>query len=225
MAKQTMDASFRTLIDRFTHDLTDAIAQQVEQQVSAALSRLRVEGPGARGQLDGRRSGRLCPVPGCGETGAGPRNRWFCREHAGRLSAAEQKSILDATGASPPKASCRRPCPRSGSCGSRENAAPPPGAGHELPRRRMPGIDRAVLAPGSSAISTAPSCRPMSSAETRESWNARQKAGTHRRPDRRRRPCRPPCRRSWPGRVRRRRNQGAARTAYPARRFRCGPLK
>ena len=34
-------------------------------------------------------------MPGCGEPGAGPRNRWFCKEHAGKLSAAEQKSILE----------------------------------------------------------------------------------------------------------------------------------
>jgi hypothetical protein len=94
MAKQTMDASFRTLVDRFTRELTALIAQQVEQQVAAALSRLQVDGA-ARGRLDGRRSGRLCPVPGCGETGAGPRNRWFCKDHAGKLSAAEQKSILE----------------------------------------------------------------------------------------------------------------------------------
>jgi hypothetical protein len=94
MAKQTMDASFRTLVDRFTRELTALIAQQVEQQVAAALSRLQVDGV-ARGRLDGRRSGRLCPVPGCGETGAGPRNRWFCKDHAGKLSAAEQKSILE----------------------------------------------------------------------------------------------------------------------------------
>ena len=94
MANQKMDASFRTLIDRFARDLTAAVAQHVEAQVSAALSRLQAGG-GARGQLDGRRSGRLCPVPGCGEAGAGPRNRWFCKDHAGKLSAAEQKSILE----------------------------------------------------------------------------------------------------------------------------------
>jgi hypothetical protein len=94
MANQTVDASFRTLIDRFTRELTAAVAQHVEAQVSAALSRLRLDG-GARGRLDGRRSGRLCPVPGCGEAGAGPRNRWFCKEHSGKLSAAEQKSILE----------------------------------------------------------------------------------------------------------------------------------
>src|SRR5438552_606277 len=94
MANQTRDASFRSVIDRFTRELTAVISRQVEEQVSAALSRIQVGG-GARVHLDGRRSGRLCPVPGCGEAGAGPRNRWFCREHAGKLSIVEQKSILE----------------------------------------------------------------------------------------------------------------------------------
>ena len=94
MANQTRDASFRSVIDRFTRELTAVISRQVEEQVSAALSRIQVGG-GARVHLDGRRSGRLCPVPGCGEPGAGPRNRWFCKDHASKLSAAEQKSILE----------------------------------------------------------------------------------------------------------------------------------
>jgi hypothetical protein len=94
MANQTKDASFRSLIDRFTRDLTAAIAQHVEEQVAVALSRMKVNG-GSRARLDGRRSGRLCPVPGCGEPGAGPRNRWFCKEHSSKLSATEQKSILE----------------------------------------------------------------------------------------------------------------------------------
>jgi hypothetical protein len=93
MANQTKDASFRSVIDRFTRELTAVISRQVEEQVSAALSRIQVGG--ARVHLDGRRSGRLCPVPGCGEPGAGPRNRWFCKNHARKLSAAEQKSILE----------------------------------------------------------------------------------------------------------------------------------
>lgn len=95
MANQTMDASFRSLIDRFARELTAAVAQHVEAEVSAALSRLQLDAGGARDRLDGRRSGRLCPVPGCGGPGAGPRNRWFCKEHSGKLSAAEQKSILE----------------------------------------------------------------------------------------------------------------------------------
>jgi len=90
MANQTRDASFRSVIDRFTRELTAVISRQVEEQVSAALSRIQVGG-GARVHLDGRRSGRLCPVPGCGEPGAGPRNRWFCKDHASKLSAAEGK--------------------------------------------------------------------------------------------------------------------------------------
>jgi hypothetical protein len=95
MANPTKDASFRSLIDRFTQELTAAIARHVEEQVSAALARVQAEAGASRGRADGRRAGRLCPVPGCGEPGAGPRNRWFCKEHAGKLSAAEQKSILE----------------------------------------------------------------------------------------------------------------------------------
>lgn len=91
MAQRKNEPSFRALIDRFTSELTSAIAEHVEQQVAAALSRVRT----GSSRSDGRRSGRLCPVPGCGRPGAGPRNRWFCREHAAKLSAAEQKSILE----------------------------------------------------------------------------------------------------------------------------------
>lgn len=87
--------AFRALVDRFTRDLVDAITTHVHEQVAVAVGRIQ---PGPAGKLthgDGRRSGRLCPVPGCGETGAGPRNRWFCRNHSRKLSATEQKSILE----------------------------------------------------------------------------------------------------------------------------------
>src|SRR5437870_753349 len=95
MANRTQYESFRSLIDRFTRELTAAIAQHVEEQVSSALSRVHGPESTARARLDGRRSGRLCPVPGCGEPGAGPRNRWFCRQHSKKLSVTEQKSILE----------------------------------------------------------------------------------------------------------------------------------
>src|SRR3954468_3977036 len=91
MAQKTKNPSFRALIDRFTDELTAAIASHVEEQVAAALSHLRV----STGRADGRRSGRICPVAGCGRPGAGPRNRWFCKDHAKRLSASEQKGILE----------------------------------------------------------------------------------------------------------------------------------
>jgi hypothetical protein len=84
-----------SLVARFTSELTDLITAQVEQQVAEALRNLRGSPGRDVARLDGRRAGRLCPVPGCGEPGAGPRNRWFCREHSRKLSAAEQKSILE----------------------------------------------------------------------------------------------------------------------------------
>jgi hypothetical protein len=95
MAHRTQDESFRSLIDRFTRELTAAIAAHVEQQVSAALSKVHAGAASSRSRMDGRRSGRLCPVPGCGKEGAGPRNRWFCKDHSKKLSAAEQKGILE----------------------------------------------------------------------------------------------------------------------------------
>jgi len=95
MPNRTQEASFRSLIDRFARELTAAIAQHVQEQVSLALSRIQGPGGGSRGRPDGRLSGRLCPVPGCGKPGAGPRNRWFCKDHSKKLSAAEQKGILE----------------------------------------------------------------------------------------------------------------------------------
>jgi hypothetical protein len=93
MPPRTKD-SFRILVERFAIELSQAIAERVEREVSAAVAR--VQGGGGGGaKMDGRRSGRLCPVPGCGQPGAGPRNRWFCKDHASKLSATEQKSILE----------------------------------------------------------------------------------------------------------------------------------
>jgi hypothetical protein len=91
MAQKPNDAALRAIIDRFTRDLTQAVAQQVQEQVAQAISQFR----GSASKSDGRRAGRLCPVPGCGQPGAGPRNRWFCKNHSAKLSATEQKSILE----------------------------------------------------------------------------------------------------------------------------------
>ena len=91
MAQRNRDSSFRALIERFAQDLSSAIGELVQRQVKDAVARAST----GRLQPDGRRAGRLCPVPACGGPGAGPRNRWFCREHAKKLSAAEQKSIVE----------------------------------------------------------------------------------------------------------------------------------
>ena len=91
MAQRNRDASFRALIERFAQDLSSAISDLVQRQVKDAVARA----SSGRLEADGRRAGRLCPGPGCGEPGAGPRNRWFCREHSKKLSATEQKTILE----------------------------------------------------------------------------------------------------------------------------------
>src|SRR4051812_7921425 len=95
MAQRNKDAAFRAVLDRFARDLIDVLTAHVDEQVAAAVARLRPVANGHAPKADGRRSGRLCPVPGCGEAGAGPRNRWFCREHARKLSTMEQKGILE----------------------------------------------------------------------------------------------------------------------------------
>src|SRR2546430_14370400 len=80
MANQTKDASFRSVIDRFTRELTAVIARQVEEQVSAALSRMQIGGATGRVRLHGKRSGRLRPGAGCREAGGGPPHRGVCEE-------------------------------------------------------------------------------------------------------------------------------------------------
>ena len=90
MAQKTKDP-VRALIERFVGDLERTLTDAVEREVRAVVARI----SSGKDRVDGRRSGRLCPVPGCGRPGAGPRNRWFCREHVAKLSVAEQKGILE----------------------------------------------------------------------------------------------------------------------------------
>lgn len=95
MSPKSSDLNLRAIFDRFSAELSAAIHAHVETRLARALSSA-PQGASARaGKTDGRRGGRLCPVAGCGNPGAGPRNRWFCREHSRKLSATEQKGILE----------------------------------------------------------------------------------------------------------------------------------
>jgi hypothetical protein len=96
MSPKNSDLNLRAIFDRFSAELSAAIHAHVEARLARALASM--PGPSSSGhgvKTDRRRGGRLCPVPGCGQAGAGPRNRWFCRDHARKLSATEQKSILE----------------------------------------------------------------------------------------------------------------------------------
>ena len=92
MPKKSQPFSLREVVERITEELTEVLAAEVERRVAEVVRTLKADVGSSR--VDGRRGGRLCPVPGCGKAGAGPRNRWFCKAHAGSISVTEQRSIL-----------------------------------------------------------------------------------------------------------------------------------
>src|SRR6185503_19110307 len=71
------------LLDRFIDQFAAVLAVRAQELISRT-------GP------DNRSIGRTCPFPGCKKLGAGPRNRWFCREHARSVPVKEQKRLLAA---------------------------------------------------------------------------------------------------------------------------------
>jgi hypothetical protein len=73
------------LLDRLIEQFATAVASRAEQMFARSAA--------GRGRL--RAAGmRMCPNPGCKNPGAGPRNRWFCRDHARTVPVREQKRIL-----------------------------------------------------------------------------------------------------------------------------------
>ncbi len=90
-----INSSLQSIIEGLVDRIADAIAAR--SHAGRATTPGRAAKPvRASTKPDGRRAGtRLCPVPGCGEAGAGPRNRWFCRDHAASLPVSEQKRLLE----------------------------------------------------------------------------------------------------------------------------------
>jgi hypothetical protein len=74
------------LLDRFIDQFASAIAARAEEKLSR-VTRASGGGKATAGT-------RMCPYPGCKNAGAGPRNRWFCRDHARSVPVREQKRIL-----------------------------------------------------------------------------------------------------------------------------------
>lgn len=91
MAKRNAPVDLRALVEQLTGQLTELVAAEVERRVAETLGSLRAEAKVSS------RPVRLCPVPGCGKPGAGPRNRYFCSAHAKDISKEEQRSILERT--------------------------------------------------------------------------------------------------------------------------------
>src|SRR5256885_100706 len=74
------------LLDRLIEQFAAAVAQRAEQMFARSAA--------GRSSRLGAATLRMCPAPGCKNPGAGPRNRWVCREHAKNVPVKEQKRIL-----------------------------------------------------------------------------------------------------------------------------------
>ena len=73
------------LVDRFLEQVALALSTRAEK-VFAQLA--------AGRDASTAFAVRACPYPNCTQPGAGPRNRWFCRDHARSVPVREQKRIL-----------------------------------------------------------------------------------------------------------------------------------
>jgi hypothetical protein len=74
------------------HSLLDRFIEQFAALIVARAEQLSARSAAARGVRTAVI--RICPYLGCKNPGAGPRNRWFCREHAISVPFREQKRIL-----------------------------------------------------------------------------------------------------------------------------------
>jgi len=83
MANQSLHGMLEKFIDQFA----SAVAARANELIARQSPRS-AAGPGRR------KGSRICPYPGCKNLGAGPRNRWFCHEHAKSVPVREQKRIL-----------------------------------------------------------------------------------------------------------------------------------
>ena len=75
------------MLEKFIEQVASAVAAQVFERIGRAGGRAST--PAAASA-----QGRICPSPGCRKAGAGPRNRWFCKEHARSVPVKEQKRLL-----------------------------------------------------------------------------------------------------------------------------------
>jgi hypothetical protein len=76
------------------HGLLDSLIEQFASAIAARAEQMFARSAAGRGRLLRASGIRMCPNPGCKNPGAGPRNRWFCREHARSVPVREQKRIL-----------------------------------------------------------------------------------------------------------------------------------
>jgi hypothetical protein len=77
------------------HGLLDRLIEQFAAAVAlGAVHMFARSAAGRSSRLGAAAVLRMSPAPGCKNPGAGPRNRWFCRDHAKSVPVKEQKRIL-----------------------------------------------------------------------------------------------------------------------------------
>ena len=93
-SQNALDRRIQDIIGRAAHEIAVAVRADIGEQIARLVGGRR--GAGAALELSGatglgrKRRTILCPVPGCGKPGGGPKWGWFCAEHKS-LPKAEQE--------------------------------------------------------------------------------------------------------------------------------------
>jgi hypothetical protein len=92
--EEQLDRTLQDIVSRASAEIAQAVRESIADEVTRMVG-----GNGGRAGTAGRvaRVGKkrrtiLCPVPGCGQRGGGPKCGWFCADHKD-LSEAEKEKI------------------------------------------------------------------------------------------------------------------------------------
>jgi hypothetical protein len=77
-----LEDSLRRLTDEFVRRVAETIQAEVAREFQDRFQGFTQQIAGIQSLSLEKKPYRVCPVPGCGKAGAGPRYGWFCREHA-----------------------------------------------------------------------------------------------------------------------------------------------
>jgi hypothetical protein len=104
--KSNLEATLGEIVARTATEIAQAVRQNIAEEVSRLVGNGTTPRRGS--PLVRRRRVILCPVPGCGKPGGGPKWGWFCATHKD-LPAAEKEKARAATRARPDQAPAKAP--------------------------------------------------------------------------------------------------------------------